>query len=237
MLRILEAGDQALVVDLADYIDEAVNAQVVRLAADVAARPIAGVTETVPTYRSLLVCYDPEIIRGRELGRQLQERYLHLADSPVQARLWRVPVHYGGSAALDLDDLAAIKGLSPAEIIEIHSSVDYLVYMIGFAPGFAYLGGLPEILHTPRLVTPRQYIAAGSIGIGGKQASINSLPGPSGWRYLGRTPVKPFDPDRAEPFLFRAGDRVRFYPVSEREAEQLDRQVAAGESIMEPVPA
>lgn len=235
MVRILDAGDQALVVEWAEHIDETVNTQVVRLAADLAASPIEGITETVPTYRSLLVCYDPEIIRGRILGERLLERAGRLDEAPLESRLWRVPVFYGGPACLDLDELAEMKGMSPADIVELHSSAEYRIYMIGFAPGFAYLGGLPEVLHTPRLQTPRQYIAASSIGIGGKQASINSVPGPSGWRYLGRTPVRPFDPQRAEPFLFRAGDRVRFFPISEREAEEYDRRVAAGESIVEPV--
>jgi KipI family sensor histidine kinase inhibitor len=105
--------------------------------------------------------------------------------------------------------------------------------MIGFAPGFAYLGGLPEQLYTPRLPVPRQRIEASAIGIGGKQASINSVPGPSGWRFLGRTPLKLFDPSRTEPFLLRAGDRVRFRPISLDEAAHLDAAVAKGEPVEE----
>jgi KipI family sensor histidine kinase inhibitor len=104
--------------------------------------------------------------------------------------------------------------------------------MIGFAPGFAYLGGLPEILHTPRLANPRQRIEASAIGIGGKQASINSVPGPSGWRFIGRTPLKLFDPARKDPFLLRAGDRVRFRPIEAAEAAELDAAVAAGKTMV-----
>jgi KipI family sensor histidine kinase inhibitor len=107
--------------------------------------------------------------------------------------------------------------------------------MIGFAPGFAYLGGLAEVLHTPRLASPRPRIEAGAIGIGGKQASINSVTGPSGWRFLGRTPLRLFDPRQQQPFLLQAGDTVRFEPVTAAKAEALDRAVAAGETIVEPV--
>jgi KipI family sensor histidine kinase inhibitor len=121
------------------------------------------------------------------------------------------------------------------EVISLHSGAEYRVYMIGFAPGFAYLGGLPEVLHTPRLTTPRQHIVAGSIGIGGKQASINSLDGPSGWRFIGRTPLRLFDPQREEPALFRAGDTVRFKAIDAAEFERLEARVAAGETIAEPV--
>jgi len=127
-----------------------------------------------------------------------------------------------------------MKGLSRDELIAIHSGTDYRVYMIGFAPGFAYLGGQPEILHTPRLPKPRQNIARGAIGIGGQQGNINSVAGPSGWRFLGWTPVRSFDPMRADPFLFRARDRIRFYPISDAEAQALNARSAAGEMIIAP---
>jgi KipI family sensor histidine kinase inhibitor len=129
---------------------------------------------------------------------------------------------------MDLDELADMKRMSAEALIALHASVEYRVYMIGFAPGFAYLGGLPEVLHTPRLAVPRQRIDASAIGIGGKQASINSVPGPSGWRFIGRTPLKLFDPARDEPFLLRAGDRVRFRPVQANEAAALDAAAADG---------
>ena len=127
-----------------------------------------------------------------------------------------------------------MKGLSPQEVIALHSGAEYRIYMIGFAPGFAYLGGLPEILHTPRLPKPRQNIPAGAIGIGGQQGNINSVAGPSGWRFIGWTPVRSFDPARPEPFLFRAGDRIRFRPIDAEESRDLLARAANGDTIIVP---
>jgi KipI family sensor histidine kinase inhibitor len=228
--RILACGDSALSIELSDTIDEAISDRVIALARSLAEVPVDGVEELVPTYRSLMVVYDPAIIRGRSLATLLQQRLGGLTGGHGDARHFDVPVVYGGVVGMDLQDLADIKGLTVSQLIELHASVEYRVYMIGFAPGFAYLGGLPETLHTPRLATPRQRIEASAIGIGGKQASINSVPGPSGWRFIGRTPLRLFDPARPQPFLLGAGDRLRFRPVSEDEAFRLDRLVAAGQA-------
>lgn len=226
--RIVPCGDSAVVVELSDEIDEETSRQVVAIAAGLASDPIAGIAETVPTYRSLLVVYDPEIIRGRALAALLRERLTAVAPAATGSRRLVVPVVYGGETGLDLEEMAETKGLSVEQLIELHSQARFRVYMIGFAPGFAYLGGLPEILHTPRRAVPRQRIEAGAIGIGGKQASINSVPGPSGWHFIGRTPVKVFDPMRATPFLLKAGDEVRFRRIDETEAGELDAVSAAG---------
>jgi KipI family sensor histidine kinase inhibitor len=226
--RVLACGDSALVIELSDQIDEAVNRRVVALADDLAQASIDGLVETVPTYRSLLVVYDPLRVRGRALGAALLERLSAIELGNEAVRRVVVPVVYGGEVGLDLVALADMKEMSAQELVTAHAAAAYQVYMIGFAPGFAYLGGLPEALHTPRLAVPRQRIEASAIGIGGKQASINSVPGPSGWRFLGRTPLKLFDPARAEPFLLRAGDHVRFRPVEPEEAAELDAAVAAG---------
>ncbi|MBP1859989.1 5-oxoprolinase subunit PxpB [Rhizobium herbae] len=232
--RIVACGDSALSVELSDRIDEVLNDRVIALAETLTTNPLRGVEEVVPTYRSLMVVYDPSIIRGAVLTRELGKRLRGLEPSDATARRFTIPVVYGGQVGLDLEELAAMKGLTPARLVELHSAAEYRVYMIGFAPGFAYLGGLPDILHTPRLEAPRQRVEAGAIGIGGKQASINSVAGPSGWRFIGRTPLRLFDPDRVEPFLLRAGDRVRFRPVGQDEAAELDGAVAAGRMIMEP---
>lgn len=233
--RILACGDSALCVELSDIIDEVISGQVIALAQSLTDTPIDGVEELVPTYRSLMVVYDPEIIRGRNLAISLQHRLEDLAVGDSHSRHFDVPVVYGGAVGMDLEALAAMKDLTTSQLIELHSSVEYRVYMIGFAPGFAYLGGLPEILHTPRLAAPRQRIEASAIGIGGKQASINSVPGPSGWRFIGRTPLRVFDPARPKPFLLRAGDRVSFRPVSEDEAAIVARSMGAGEMDREAV--
>ncbi|KQT64376.1 MULTISPECIES: 5-oxoprolinase subunit PxpB [unclassified Aureimonas] len=229
--RILACGDSALSVELSDTIDEGVNARVIALAQDLVADPIAGVEDVVPTYRALLVLYDPATLRGADLGRHLSRRIGHLAPAPGSERHFEVPVVYGGAAGLDLDDLAETKGMTAEALIALHAESEYRVHMIGFAPGFAYLGGLPEPLHTPRLSVPRQRVEAGSIGIGGRQASINSFAGPSGWRFIGRTPLRLFDPARAQPCLLRAGDRVRFRSVGPDEGAVLEQAVARGEPI------
>lgn len=231
---VLPCGDQALSFQLGERIDATTNARVIALAKAVEDAAIAGILELVPTYRALMVRYDPEIIRGAAVEAALHALHAALDDAPAPGRLWRVPVLYGGEVGQDLDDLSRLKGMAPAEVIALHASAEYRVYMIGFAPGFAYLGGLPEVLHTPRLATPRQLVAAGAIGIGGEQASVNSVPGPSGWRYIGWTPLRLFDLRRDQPFLFTAGDRVRFAPVDAETAADLARRVQAGESVVEP---
>lgn len=226
--RIAANGDRAVVIELSDQISEETNIRVVALAATLEVDPIAGVVETVPTYRSLLVSYDPFIIRGHDLSVLLLERFSTIQIDSRRGRRLVVPVLYGGDVGMDFNEMAEMKEMSAADLITMHGSTDYRVYMIGFAPGFAYLGGLPEKLHTPRLAVPRQRIEAGAIGIGGMQASINSVSGPSGWRFIGRTPIKVFDPARSDAFLLKAGDQVRFRAIDRDEAALLDAAVSAG---------
>ncbi|SEH31025.1 5-oxoprolinase subunit PxpB [Rhizobium sp. NFR12] len=226
--RILRCGDSAIGIEFSDTVSEAANLKVLSLDASLADAPIDGILETIPTYRSLTVFYDPKIVRGAALGEQLLQRAARDAAAPDTGRPLEFPVFYGGEHQADLDEIAQLKNIAEADVIALHSSAEYRVYMIGFAPGFAYLGGLPEILHTPRLAVPRQRIEAGGIGIGGRQSSINSVPGPSGWRFIGRTPFKLFDPARTEAFLLRAGDRITFRSIDMEEARDLDAQVAAG---------
>jgi KipI family sensor histidine kinase inhibitor len=226
--RIIRCGDRAIGIEFSDQVSETANLQVLALDASIAADPIDGVLETIPTYRSLTVIYDPKTVRGAKLGEALLQRAIQGEIEKSAGRLLEFPVFYGGEHQADLEDLARLKDMTVADVIALHASAEYRVYMIGFAPGFAYLGDLPEILHTPRLAVPRQQIEAGAIGIGGRQSSINSVPGPSGWRFLGRTPFKLFDPMRPEPFLLKAGDRILFRGIDVAEAAELDRQVSAG---------
>lgn len=230
----LPAGDRALVLQLGETIDADTNARLIALAALVEAEAWPGVCEIVPTYRSLLIAYDPEHLRGAELEARLRRLWDRPGHARAEGRLWQVPCLYGGAVGQDLDALAEMKGMTPEALIAMHAGALYRVYMIGFAPGFAYLGGLPEPLHTPRLPVPRQNVPEGAVGIGGRQASINSVAGPSGWRYIGWTPWQSFDPARSEPFLFRAGDRIRFHPVEVAEAREIATQVAAGVLVPEP---
>lgn len=188
--RILPSGDTALAVEFGRTVDETVNRKVLAFDRIVAAQQIAGIRETVPTYRSLLVRYDPLIVDFSTLGGRL----LALAGQPITpaetTRRWRVPVVYGGEFGIDLDDVAKAHGLSPDDVIARHCATDYFVAMVGFTPGFAYLSGLDPSLVTPRLTTPRTHTPSGTIHIGGVQAAIQCLAGPSGWHLLGRTPVR-----------------------------------------------
>ena len=231
--RILHCGEQAFSIELADKIDENVNLRIIALAKDLKADPPDGLVELIPSYRSLLVLFDPGQIPGKVMERHLHDR-LELVKTPRESigALWHIPAVYGGEVGLDLDYLAEEKSLSPPELIKLHSNSTYRIYMIGFAPGFCYLGGLPKALHTPRLHQPRPIIPKGAIGIGGRQGSINSVAGPSGWRFIAWTPVKIFAPERLEPFLLRSGDRVRFFPVSAEDGRDLARRQASGEIIM-----
>lgn len=231
--KILPAGDQALVVEFSGAINPGDNARVIALDEQLAREPIIGILETAPTYRSLLVCYDPGLIRGADLGAMLVERSRSALPDAISTRRWHVPVLYGHEAGIDLEIMAEMKGLSTDEIISLHSGATYRVYMIGFTPGYAYLGGLPDLLHTPRLKIPRQLTAAGGIAVGGMQASVSSVASPSGWRFLGRTPLRSFDPARKAPFVFQAGDEIRFHAIDEAEALRLDRLSENGEICAE----
>jgi KipI family sensor histidine kinase inhibitor len=235
MPRLLPCGDAALTVEFGQRIDPALNARV--LALDPLAAGLPGVTEVVPTYRSLLVHYDPGVTSFAALGAALAALCEGLPDEPSGAgRAWRVPVVYGGAFGIDLEDVAARHGLTPGEVVERHAGPEYRVYMIGFAPGYAYLGGLDPTLATPRRESPRMRTPAGTIAIGGVQASVASIEAPSGWHLLGRTPVRAFMPGRDPTFVLRPGDRVRFEPVPASAWDGLDRRAAAGEIVAEALP-
>lgn len=229
--RILPCADAAVVVEFGSEIDPRLNARVLALDARLQGTP--GIVETVPTYRSLLVHYDPEAIEFAALKRTLLSASRDLPDEARHGRLWRVPVVYGGAFGIDLEDVAERHGLTPAQVIAKHSAPIYRVYMLGFVPGYAYLGGLDPSLATSRRETPRSRVPAGTISIGGIQAVIASIEAPSGWHLLGRTPVRNFMPGREPVFLFEAGDLIRFEPVEASRWDELDRAAAAGEPVAE----
>lgn len=228
--RFLSCGDSALCVEFSREVDEQANTVALALASALDAEPPAGMQEALPTYRSVLVAYDPLVTSAREMTDHIRTCLTRIRPSDELGRRVEIPVYYGGDACLDLDELAEIKGMDREELIALHMSVEYRVYMIGFAPGFAYLGGLPMRLATPRKPVPRQMVPAGAIGIGGKQASVNSVAGPSAWHFIGQTPLRLFDPRRADPFLLDAGDNLRFRRIDEAEFEDLSARVSRGES-------
>ena len=214
--RVLPVGDAAATVELGDTLDVATNARVRALDRACRDRPFAGLRETVPTLRSLLVLYDPAAVRFAALAREVAARLEAAAAAPEpSSRHHEVPTVYGGEHGPDLEPLARALALAPAELAARHASREYTALMLGFTPGFAYLGLLPDGLDVPRLATPRERVPAGSVAVAGRQTAIYPSASPGGWQLLGRTSLPLFDPWREEPSLFAPGDRVRFVAVDD----------------------
>ncbi len=219
-MRIEPLGDCAALVRFGDGIDETLHRLVQAACARLEAEPVPGATELVPAFTTVAVCYDPARVGSaapyRTVAAALEARLAGLeADAAVPSRTVEIPVHYGGADGPDLEHVAAHARLTAAEVVRLHAAGEYLVHMLGFAPGFPYLGGLDPRLHCPRREVPRTAVPAGSVGIGGSQTGIYPLVSPGGWQLIGRTPLELFDPAREPPALLRAGDRVRFVPVAE----------------------
>lgn len=214
-------GDRGLLVELGRGIDPAVNRRVKQLHRIIARERPHGVVETVPAYASLLVVFDPLQASPEALKRQI----IGLCDfedaGPTEDRaVVEIPVVYGGEAGPDLDAVAAHHGLSREAVIGLHTGTVYRVYMIGFTPGFPYMGELPEALDTPRRDTPRTHIPKGSVAIAQRQTGIYPAVSPGGWQIIGRTPVALFDPRKETPSFLTMGDAVRFTPITGEEAAQ-----------------
>jgi KipI family sensor histidine kinase inhibitor len=231
--RLLPSGDSAITVEFSRHVDDVANDRVLALDRTLAQSPIGGVTETVPTYRSLLVHYDPLQIGFESLSEQLAA----LAKLPVppmaNTRRWRIPVAYGGEHGVDLEDVAKTLNATPDDIVARHIAGDYRVAMIGFTPGWSYLSGLEHSLQMPRLQNPRLLTPAGTVSIGGVQTGVQCLAGPSGWHLLGRTAVRTYQLHREPTFLLEPGDRVTFSAVDDKTFAEQDRAAAAGEIIAE----
>ncbi|MBR3770099.1 MAG: 5-oxoprolinase subunit PxpB [Lachnospiraceae bacterium] len=229
-IRILTAGDSSLLVEFGKEISPDINRKIAATVQLMKEQHIEGVVDIIPAFCSLLINYDPRVISYEEMKQRMQD--LIKVDAKAEAgrkRVFEIPVCYGGEYGPDIANIAKNAGLSEKEVIEIHSSRDYLIYMLGFLPGFTYLGGLDERIHTPRLATPRIKINAGSVGIGGSQTGIYPLDSPGGWQLMGMTPVKTYDPEREIPILVEAGDYIRFVPITEAEYLEIKAQVERGE--------
>ena len=220
-IRFYYMGDRGLLLEFGDEISREINEKVRRMALASQSEAIKGVLETVPTYRSLLVLYDPMVLSIKDLKKRLEsiEERLQQSSFP-KPKLTRIPVVYGGNYGPDLEFVAEYHLSTPEEIIRLHGSRSYLIFLIGFMPGFPYRGELPEGLVTPRLKTPRLSVPAGSVAIAQKQTGIYPMESPGGWQILGRTPVKMFDPMRDPPAYLQMGDKVQFFPIHEREFEE-----------------
>jgi 5-oxoprolinase (ATP-hydrolysing) subunit B len=231
--RALACGDTGISIEFGDCIDEAINARVLALDAAFERSQVVGVIETVPTYRSLMIHYDPTIFEFD----QITALALTFAEEVTTAchprRLLRIPVFYGDEKGIDIGYVAEAAGLSIDEFVLKHTASEYRVYMIGFQPGYTYLGGLDPALATPRRVDPRLNAPAGTISIGGSQCAIHSVAGPSGWHWIGRVALPPYKPDEPQNLLIQPGDAIKFEAVDRNQFLNLERDAIAGKFSFE----
>ena len=214
-------GDRGLLLEFGDEISREINEKVRRMALAIQAEAIEGIIETVPTYRSLLIIYNPTTFPIEDLKKRLELIEEGLQQTPLpKPKLIHIPVVYGGIYGPDLEGVAKYLQISPEEVIRLHCSQPYLIYMIGFMPGYPYMGELPQALVIPRLKTPRLIVPKGSVAIAQRQTGIYSMESPGGWQILGRTPVELFDPGKDPPALLQMGDFVQFYEISEKEFKE-----------------
>ncbi|WP_297495864.1 5-oxoprolinase subunit PxpB [Thermococcus sp.] len=218
-MKIKPLGDSALLVSFGERIDEEINEKVHALTRAIEQANFEWLVEVVPAYSSLAVIYDSALVDFESVKRTIEG--IEITSERFEGKLVEVPVVYGGEYGPDLEFVAEYNGLSVDEVVEIHSRPVYRVYFLGFLPGFAYLGGMDERIATPRLEKPRLKVPAGSVGIAGKQTGIYPLESPGGWRLIGRTPLRLFNPAKGPPTLFQPGDRVKFVPIDESEFIEL----------------
>ena len=218
------ASDQSLLVSFGSKITRPAHELVLKLLRLLESERVPGIRNLHPAYCSLLVKFDPLRLRHADLHAMLQQYLSRLENVALpKPRLVEIPVCYGGEHGPDLLDVSALHKLTSEQVIELHSSATYLVYFLGFVPGFAYLGELPDGLITPRLPTPRRKVPAGSVAIAGNQTGVYPVVTPGGWRLLGRTPLAMFRPDRHGLSLLTIGDQVRFVPISAQQFAALER--------------
>lgn len=218
-----------MVVEFGAEIDPDLNSLVHRTTAAIERAQLDGVIELVPTYRSLMLHYDPSLTRPDTLQQAILSLEVSDSGEATDRRVVEIPTLYGGEYGPDIGFVAENAGMSESEVIEIHSGTDYLVYAMGFSPGFPYLGGLDPRLNTPRLTTPRTLIPGGSVGIAETQTGAYPVASPGGWQLIGRTPLRLFDPESDPPVVINAGDRVRFIPLEDEDSYlEVERQVQDG---------
>lgn len=225
-IKYLPAGDKAVVMEFGNEISAEINTKIKNTVKTLEEAKIYGIEELLPTYRSILINYDPLKIQYIDLIRSLDEiKNKTVQNREEEIKVVELPVCYGGEFGPDIDYVAQHNNLTTQEVINIHTGEDYLVYMLGFTPGFAYLGGMSEKIATPRLSSPRLKIPAGSVGIAGTQTGIYPSETPGGWQLIGRTPLKLYNPKKEPPALLNAGDYIRFVSISQQEYQFILSQV------------
>jgi inhibitor of KinA len=233
--RFLDLGDNALTVEFGTGINPTLMKHVMQLDQYLHAQRthLRGFIETVPTYRSLTIFYDPLLITRAELEPMIQ-KWIHspMISADQRKRCWRLPIAYGGEYGPDLADIATRSGLTETNVIKLHSQKRYQVYMLGFLPGFAFMGDVVPILRHPRRNIPRVRVPAGSLGVAGQQTAIYPCESPGGWHLICRCPVRLFNPNNAAPALLKAGDSVEFMPISAQEFQQLETSLRHDEHGM-----
>ncbi len=230
--KILPLGDKAITVEFGNQISDEINNNVINLSLALEQSGLKAIEEIVPTYRSLLVYYNPLLIDFTTLRNKIFDLInLNLSNQSElekNKKVHVVPVCYGGEFGPDLNYVAQYNNLTEEDVIRLHCSVEYKIYMIGFAPGFPYLGGMPKSIATPRLETPRKLVRAGSVGIAGEQTGIYPLDDPGGWRIIGRTPLQLYNINKDPPISFKAGEYIKFQPISMEEYKYIESQIKTG---------
>ncbi len=223
-VRFLPCGDQAVTVEWGSTIDEHINRQVHAFARKVEALSHPAITEVVPTYRSATVHYRPEVLSYEELKHLLSPLAQGSAEEAEELPVVEIPVCYGGEYGPDLLEVAQHCSLTPEEVIARHTAPTYRIYMLGFTPGFPYLGGMDPSIAAPRRKEPRIHIPAGSVGIAGEQTGVYPIVSPGGWQLIGRTPLRLFDPQKEQPILLSAGAGIRFVPIDEETFRKMEEK-------------
>ena len=228
-INVYPLGDAAIVLEFGNHINRVTHNHIQAVTAYLDQYPFPGMVEYVPAFTTITVYYDPWVVSRQGLlnpyttvAAQLGEMLVHVKNKPEKPapKVVEIPVCYGGKYGPDLEYVAGFHGLKPKEVIKLHTQTTYLVYMIGFAPGFPYLGGMAPEIATPRKDKPRTKVPAGSVGIAGKQTGVYPIQSPGGWQLIGQTPMVLFNPHRDRPSLLKAGDLIRFVPISEKQFEK-----------------
>ncbi|AQW20925.1 allophanate hydrolase [Lentilactobacillus curieae] len=227
--NIIPVGDQSISIEFANQIDPTINKTLQIIAKSIVSSNTDGITSVVPAYHTLLVSFDALLTTRESLIEKIQKLIKNLPDaSSVKTKTWIIPVCYDSEFAPDLTDVATFGGLTPEQVIKMHTSKKYLIYFLGFLPGFAYMASVDKKIAMPRLSKPRLKIAAGSVGIAGSQTGFYPVDSPGGWRLIGKTPINLYDSTHPEPF-YQAGDFIQFKSVSKPEFLDIQQKDRAGE--------